>query len=305
MKIQIINPGPLTSVQDAGRFGYMEYGITSSGVMDMDAYHIVNKLVGNHEGEAVLEATLMGPTFQVGGEGLFAFYGADMPATLDGVPLERGKAYPVKDGQTVAFGMAKSGVRTYIAFAGGIDVPIVMGSRSTNMKCGIGGYQGRKLAGADVLSVAEPKEGEKTWEKLMKHSVPAKDYPSQISIRVVLGPQDDYFTKKGLDTFLHTAYQVSPQSDRMGIRFLGEAIEGISSMDIVSDGITFGSIQITSEGLPIILMADHQTTGGYAKIATVVTEDLCKLAQARPGDHVTFEAVSVEAVQKKKSWFHS
>lgn len=305
MKIQIINPGPLTSVQDAGRFGYMEYGITSSGVMDMDAYHIVNKLVGNHEGEAVLEATLMGPTFQVGGEGLFAFYGADMPATLDGVPLERGKAYPVKDGQTVAFGMAKSGVRTYIAFAGGIDVPIVMGSRSTNMKCGIGGYQGRKLAGADVLSVAEPKEGEKTWEKLMKHSVPAKDYPSQISIWVVLGPQDDYFTKKGLDTFLHTAYQVSPQSDRMGIRFLGEAIEGVSSMDIVSDGITFGSIQITSEGLPIILMADHQTTGGYAKIATVVTEDLCKLAQARPGDHVTFEAVPVEAVQKKKSWFHS
>lgn len=304
MKIQIINPGPLTSVQDAGRFGYMEYGITSSGVMDMDAYHIVNKLVGNHEGEAVLEATLMGPTFQVRGEGLFAFYGADMPATLDGVPLERGKAYPVKDGQTVAFGMAKSGVRTYIAFAGGIDVPIVMGSRSTNMKCGIGGYQGRKLAGADVLSVADPKEGEKTWEKLMKQSVPAKDYPSRISIRVVLGPQDDYFTKKGLDTFLHTAYQVSPQSDRMGIRFLGEAIEGVSSMDIVSDGITFGSIQITSEGLPIILMADHQTTGGYAKIATVVTEDLCKLAQARPGDHVTFEAVPVEAVRKKKSWFH-
>lgn len=305
MKIQIINPGPLTSVQDAGRFGYMEYGITSSGVMDMDAYRIVNKLVGNHEGEAVLEATLMGPTFQVEGEGLLAFYGADMPATLDGVPLERGKAYPVKDGQTVAFGMAKSGVRTYIAFAGGIDVPIVMGSRSTNMKCGIGGYQGRKLAGADVLSVADPKEGEKTWEKLMKHSVPAKDYPSQISIRVVLGPQDDYFTKKGLDTFLHTAYQVSPQSDRMGIRFLGEAIEGVSSMDIVSDGITFGSIQVTSEGLPIILMADHQTTGGYAKIATVVTEDLCKLAQARPGDHVAFEAVPVEAVRKKRSWFHS
>lgn len=305
MKIQIINPGPLTSVQDAGRFGYMEYGITSSGVMDMDAYRIVNKLVGNHEGESVLEATLMGPTFQVEGEGLLAFYGADMPATLDGVPLERGKAYPVKDGQTVAFGMAKSGVRTYIAFAGGIDVPIVMGSRSTNMKCGIGGYQGRKLAGADVLSVADPKEGEKTWEKLMKHSVPAKDYPSQISIRVVLGPQDDYFTKKGLDTFLHTAYQVSPQSDRMGIRFLGEAIEGVSSMDIVSDGITFGSIQVTSEGLPIILMADHQTTGGYAKIATVVTEDLCKLAQARPGDHVAFEAVPVEAVRKKRSWFHS
>ena len=296
MKIQIINPGPLTSVQDAGRFGYMEYGITSSGVMDMDAYRTVNKLVGNHEGEAVLEATLMGPTFQVSGEGLIAFYGADMPATLDGAPLERGKAYLVKDGQTVAFGMAKSGVRAYIAFAGGIDVPVVMGSRSTNMKCEIGGYQGRKLAAADILPIADPKEGRKKWEKLMKQSVPAKDYPSQISVRVVLGPQDDYFTKKGLDTFLHTGYQVSPQSDRMGIRFLGEAIEGVSSMDIVSDGITFGSIQITSEGLPIILMADHQTTGGYAKIATVVTEDLCKLAQARPGDHVAFEAVPVEAV---------
>ena len=282
MKIQIINPGPLTSVQDAGRFGYMEYGITSSGVMDMDAYRTVNKLVGNHEGEAVLEATLMGPTFQVSGEGLIAFYGADMPATLDGAPLERGKAYLVKDGQTVAFGMAKSGVRAYIAFAGGIDVPVVMGSRSTNMKCEIGGYQGRKLAAADILPIADPKEGRKKWEKLMKQSVPAKDYPSQISVRVVLGPQDDYFTKKGLDTFLHTGYQVSPQSDRMGIRFLGEAIEGVSSMDIVSDGITFGSIQITSEGLPIILMADHQTTGGYAKIATVITEDLCKLAQARP-----------------------
>ena len=166
MKIQIINPGPLTSVQDAGRFGYMEYGITSSGVMDMDAYRTVNKLVGNHEGEAVLEATLMGPTFQVSGEGLIAFYGADMPATLDGAPLERGKAYLVKDGQTVAFGMAKSGVRAYIAFAGGIDVPVVMGSRSTNMKCEIGGYQGRKLAAADILPIADPKEGRKKWEKL-------------------------------------------------------------------------------------------------------------------------------------------
>lgn len=299
MKIHIVNPGPLTSIQDEGRFGYMEYGITSSGAMDQMAYEIANSLVGNKNGEAVLEATLMGPTIRIEGEGLMAFYGADMEAQSDDSLLERGKTYAVKDGQTITFSMAKSGVRLYIAFSGGIDVPVVMGSRSTNMKCQIGGFYGRKLQPGDVLETGKNYVNEK---KLFKKYIKPVLYKDLIEISVIKGPQDDYFTDNGMATFLNTDYQVSPESDRMGIRLLGETIEGKTSMDIVSDGITFGSIQVTSKGLPIILMADHQTTGGYAKIATVISKDLYKLAQARPGNTVRFHLESVENIQKKRIW---
>lgn len=299
MKIHIESSGPLTTVQDSGRFGYMEYGITSSGVMDLMAYKIANRLVGNRHGEAVLEATLMGPSIRFEGDGQIAFYGADMQAVLDGEVLSRGKAYEVKDGQRITFSMAKNGVRLYIAFAGGINVPVVMGSRSTNIKCEIGGYEGRKLQAGDTLEIGAHRINN---SKFMKKSVEPVLYTQTIKIRVILGPQDDYFTEKGIETFLGAKYKVSSESDRMGIRLLGNEIEGSTSMDIVSDGITFGSIQVTSKGLPIIMMADHQTTGGYAKIATVVSKDLSKLAQARPGDEIEFIAVSVEEVQKKRNW---
>lgn len=303
MKITILRSGSLTTVQDAGRFGYMQYGIGESGAMDRDSYAKANWLVGNTSGEAVLEATLMGPAIVFDRDTVIAYTGADMGAEIDKEPICRGQAYKVAAGQKVTFGFAKSGVRAYIAVAGGIDVPVVMGSRSTNLKCGMGGFKGRKLRDKDVIEVCDTDHPARRIRKLLKRRVVPETYGNRITVRVIMGPQDDHFTGLGRQRFLGEAFTVTPESDRMGIRLSGSVIEGKGSMDIVSDGITFGSIQITSSGLPIILMADHQTTGGYAKIATVLTEDLPCLAQARPGDSVRFICVGIEEIQKRKGIF--
>lgn len=300
MIMTILQAGPLTTVQDTGRFGFMEYGIGSSGVMDTLAYSQANELVGNPPGEAVLEMTLMGAEIMFDEEALIAYTGADMQVVLDdGSPIERGRAYQLAKGQRIRFGIARSGVRAYLAVAGTIDVPVVMGSRSTNLKCGIGGYHGRKLQNGDVLPVSIRKDSELQIRKLLCRQIKQPDYEKEKRIRVVLGPQEDMFREEGIRTFFQEAYTVSTESDRMGIRLLGEAVLAKAKTDIISDGIVFGSIQITSAGLPIIMMADHQTTGGYAKIATVIKEDLPVLAQARPGDLIQFEKVEIRSLQKK------
>ncbi len=301
MHLKIIRSGPLTTIQDNGRFGYLEYGIGESGVMDKESYQKANALVGNTNGEAVLEATLLGPVLEAGGEMLIGFMGADMPASIDDRPIKRGQAYRVKKGQRVSFGMAVNGVRSYIAFAGGINVPEVMGSRSTNIRCKLGGLEGRKLEDNDSLPLPELPYSEEKIRRLMAQNLCPCNYASDIQVRVILGPQQEAFTDEGIKTFLESRYTVSNESDRMGIRLTGEKIEGKGSMDIVSDGVTFGSIQVTSAGLPVILMADHQTTGGYAKIATVVSADLPLLAQARPGDQVSFQKTEIKALLKDKS----
>lgn len=300
MRLKVVKSGPLTTIQDNGRFGYMEYGIGESGAMDKDSYQKANALVGNGSGEAVLEATLIGPAIEVDGDTLIAFMGADMPASIDDVMIERGRAYRVKKGQTIRFGAAKSGARAYIAFAGGIDVPEVMGSRSTNLKCMLGGWEGRKIQDDDILPLRDFDYPETKTGRLLEQKVSPKQYAADIRVRVILGPQEDAFTPVGIKTFLGTQYTVSNDSDRMGIRLTGEKIEGKGTMDIVSDGVTFGSIQVTSAGLPIVLMADHQTTGGYAKIATVVSGDLPYLAQARPGDKVSFKQTTIKELGGNK-----
>lgn len=300
MIMTIVQAGPLTTIQDAGRFGLMEYGIGQSGVMDYRSYRQVNQLVGNDENEAVLEMTLMGSEILFDEETLIAYTGADMQAKLDEVPIERGRAYLIQKGQRLKFGMAKSGVRAYLAIAGEMQVPVIINSKSTNLKCKMGGLDGRKLQNGDELQVQVRKYSKKKTEKLLKKQMEPTDYEEKKMIRVVLGPQDDCFLEEGIKTFLSEDYIVSMESDRMGIRLEGPKIEGKGKTDIVSDGIVFGSIQITSAGLPIVMMADHQTTGGYAKIATVIKEDLPKLAQARPGDHVVFQKVEIEEIQKKR-----
>ncbi|MDD6657534.1 MAG: biotin-dependent carboxyltransferase family protein [Lachnospiraceae bacterium] len=300
MIMTILQAGPLTTIQDAGRFGLMEYGIGQSGVMDYQSYRQVNQLVGNDKNEAVLEMTLMGSEILFDEETLIAYTGADMQAKLDEVPIERGRAYLIQKGQRLKFGMAKSGVRAYLAIAGEMQVPVIINSKSTNLKCKMGGLDGRKLQNGDELKVQVRKYSKKKTEKLLKKQMEPTDYEEKKMIRVVLGPQDDCFSEKGIKTFLSEDYIVSMESDRMGIRMEGPKIEGKGKTDIVSDGIVFGSIQVTSAGLPIAMMADHQTTGGYAKIATVVKEDLPKLAQARPGDHVVFQKVEIEEIQKKR-----
>ncbi|MDO4321507.1 MAG: biotin-dependent carboxyltransferase family protein [Lachnospiraceae bacterium] len=286
MSVKVLVPGPLTTIQDLGRFGYQKSGIPCSGVMDQQAYRAANELLGNCHGEAVLEHTLIGGSYYFDSDTVIALTGADMAASLNGSPCPVGRPVPIRAGDTLSLGIAKRGCRTYLAAAGGFDVPPVLGSRSTNLKCGFGGYQGRALASGDVLKLGIPGV---PYEKIKENRIPCPDYPSDIIVRVIEGPQAELFTPQGLDTFYSASYTVSEQSDRMGCRLNGTAIESIHGTDIVSDGIVFGSVQVTSSGQPIVLMADRQTTGGYAKIATVITEDLPLLAQARPGDTIYFK----------------
>ncbi|MCC8136875.1 MAG: biotin-dependent carboxyltransferase family protein [Clostridiales bacterium] len=312
MAIRVIHPGALTTVQDLGRFGYQALGMPCSGVMDRQAYEAASYLVGNESGEAVLECTLFGGSYQFEDNAVCALTGADMLPVLDGIPVPMYRPFPVFKGQTLTLGMAVSGCRTTMAVAGGIDVPIIMGSRSTNLKCALGGYMGRALKTGDVLPVGFssalykdfslpsssgtdrepvfPASGGSAQQKdVTDRRIHAPEYPEEFSVRVIAGPQDDYFTASGLETFFSGTYTVSQESDRMGCRLDGPAIESKNGTDIISDAIVFGSIQVTPAGMPIILLADRQTTGGYAKIATVCSGDLPKLAQARPGYRVHFE----------------
>lgn len=295
MKMQILMPGMLTTVQDAGRFGYLKSGITSSGVMDDEAFASANAMLNNPDDAAVLEVSYFGPTIlfagEPGEETVIAVTGADMETCLDGRPVDTSRPIGVREGQTLSLGYAKEGCRTYIAVSGGIDVPEVMGSRSTNLKCAIGGYHGRALKAGDMLELFEPLTD---YEEVKDNRYERPDYGKQLTLRVVMGPQEEYFSEKGIDTFLSDTYSVTDASDRMGCRLEGAAIESVNGTDIVSDAIVPGAIQIPPNGKPIVLLRDRQTTGGYAKIATVVSGDLWKLAQAKPGDKVTFQKVELE-----------
>lgn len=298
MKIMVEMPGVLTTVQDQGRYGYMEYGVRTAGAMDMDSFLAANRIAGNPENAAVLEMTLMGMTAVFDGDGMIVLTGADMKARLDDMPAERYVRIPVRNGQRLSMGMAQNGCRAYLAVSGGIDVPSVMGSRSTDVKCCLGGLQGRALKAGDVLETGKPETGEhaETENARIPKEKPVK-YERSVEVRVVEGPQADWFSGEARDQFFRESYTVSAESDRMGIRLNGAPVESLHGTDIVSDGIAFGSIQITKSGMPIVMMADHQTTGGYAKIGTVCSFDLPKLAQLRPEDRVKFCRISVEEAQ--------
>ncbi len=295
MAIYVINPGALTTVQDLGRTGYQALGMPCSGVMDRTAWENANALVGNQNGEAALELTLFGGIYQMKADAILAITGADMAPALDGTPCPMNRPFPAKNEQTLMLGCASSGCRTYLAAAGGIDVPKVLGSRSTNLKCAIGGYEGRALSAGDLLPIGHSPV---SFADVSDRAAAAMPYPDDITVRVIGGPQEDAFTEQGLETFYSGHFIISQESDRMGCRLTGTPIESKSGTDIVSDAIVFGSIQITPAGHPIILLADRQTTGGYAKIATVCTADLGKLAQARPGNTIHFQKISVEEAQR-------
>lgn len=296
MSITVLNPGLLTTVQDLGRVGYQQFGVSVSGVMDPRAAAIGNILVGNPQGEAVLECTLMGPQLKFETDEVIAVTGGDLSPTVDGQPVPTYAALAVKAGQTLRFGAPRAGCRAYIAFAGGLDIPLVMGSRSTYMKAAIGGFEGRKLQKGDALGLRAPVAG---YANLHQRAIAPEFVPRPVyTLRVVLGPQDDAFTPEGVATFLGSEYTVTNEFDRMGCRMDGPAIQHKNGGDIISDGIAFGAIQVPGSGKPILMGADRQTTGGYTKIATVISADFRLLAQLKAGDKVRFEAVSVQAAQQ-------
>lgn len=296
MGIKIISPGPLTTVQDAGRTGYQKTGISPSGALDRHAMNLANILVDNPIGEAVLEMTLMGASMEFTEDTIIAVTGGDFGALLNENPVTRYAAVPVKEGDTLTFGIAKSGTRAYVAFAGGLDIPPVMGSKSTNLKCGFGGFQGRKLAAGDKIPFVSPQKS-LPFFPLRTLECPKFDDPG-ISLRVILGPQDDYFTEAGIRTFFGEPYTVTTRSDRMGCTLNGPSIECRSKVDIISDGIPLGAIQIPASGNPIIMLADRQTTGGYAKIGTVFSCDLPLFVQRQAGEKIRFQPITVKEAQK-------
>ena len=295
MKLTILSPGPLSTIQDAGRFGAMGKGFSPGGAMDTEAMALANLLVGNAPGVGVIEMTMLGITARFDCDSVIALTGADMCARLNGHPTQRYCSIAVHSGDTLSMGAAKSGMRAYLAVAGGFDLPVVMGSVSTDLKCGLGGFQGRKLQKGDELPLNQ------SVAAYQPRRLFPPDYPDCITLRVLMGPQDDAFTKRGIDTFLGSEYTLTDKSDRMGLRLSGEKIESKNGVDILSDGIAAGSVQIPASGTPIIMMADRQTTGGYAKIATVISADLSRVAQARPGTRIRFAQVSEsEAVRLRR-----
>ncbi len=289
-KIRIIKAGLQTTVQDNGRWGYQKFGMPVSGAMDVSSLNLANKLVNNSLNEACLEATIDGPTIEFYSDTYISICGANMQAQINNANIEMYKSLQVKSGDILSFKGLVNGCRTYIAFSGGVQVPEVMGSKSTYLKGKLGGFKGRELKSRDELEIGtynNPEIKEISSDKIT-------EFKDCFTARIIAGPETGYFTLKGLETFLYTEYTLSQQCDRMGYRLSGAKIEHKSKADIISSGIAFGTIQVPSHGEPIIMMADRQTTGGYPRIACVVSADLPYIAQLKPGDKIRFKEVKLD-----------
>ncbi len=288
---KVLAPGGFTTVQDNGRFGYQQMGIPVCGVLDSFAFTCANILVGNDENQAVLEITVMGPALEILTEMDIALTGARMGMILNDKPVEQWKSIRVKPGDVVSISQVQSGCRGYLALSGGVNVPRIMGSCSTYVGGKIGGFMGRPLKKGDILETHEAGVLSKP-RAIPDGHIP--QYPASVVIRVILGPQDDYFDH-GLAALFERAYMVTAKADRMGYRLQGRAIPIRAGMpkSIVSEPSMPGSIQIPPDEQPIILLVE-QTVGGYAKIATVISTDLSKVAQTTPGDTIQFEKTDLK-----------
>ena len=248
-----------------------------------------NRLVGNADGSAGLECTLIGPRVEFTDARTVAVTGAAVAVALNGAEAPRWQAFPVKAGDVLRLGPAKTGVRAYLAVSGGIDTPLALGSRATYPRGQLGGLGGRALRKGDRLPLGPARGGR--LGRVRTDRIP--DHGSEPEIRVVLGPQDDRFTERGITAFLEGPYEMSPQSDRMGARLRGPFIEHASGHDIISDGIPLGGIQVVGDGQPIVLLVDRQSTGGYTKIATVCSVDVGRVGQVKPGQRLRFRRITV------------
>jgi biotin-dependent carboxylase-like uncharacterized protein len=294
--IIIQTPGLLTTVQDSGRYGYQRYGMPVAGAMDLFSYQLANYLVGNKPESACLETTFTGPEIIFTEPGTIAICGADMDPAVNGKSISLNKTISVNGGDRLTFSGLKNGCRSYIAFAGGLNVPLLMGSRSTYLRGKIGGFEGRALKAGDELPLG------KITGKIRIKEIPGKlipRYQSFQTIQIIPGPEIKRFEREAIQYFLTSEYKVSEQSDRMGYRLSGHPLnQQLPNTGIISSGISSGTIQIPGDGQPIILMADRQTVGGYARIANVASIDLTLIAQLKPGDCIHFREISVGKAQE-------
>src|SRR5690349_3822264 len=286
--IHVQSPGLLTTVQDLGREGFGPLGVSASGAADPISLRLGNLLVGNAEGAATLEMTLLGGTFLFPHGAVIALTGSDFGGTLDGSPLALWTSADVKPGQTLRAGSTRSGARCYLCVQGGIVVKPFLGSASTHLLSGLGGFQGRALRKGDVLEIGSA-------AKAHRRTAVAPGALQALSPRKVLrvtpGPQSDWFPASSVELFHASVYRVSEESSRMGLRLEGPPIPESSRGEMITEGVSLGAVQITAGGTPIILFVEQQTTGGYAKIANVISADLPSLGQLRPRDEIRFENV--------------
>lgn len=287
--IEVISPGPLTTIQDLGRAGWAQIGVPRSGAADRQSLRLANRLVGNDEGAAALETTLAGPQLRFAGTATVALTGAKVNASVGDRPVPMNAAVEITAGEILKVGNAKIGLRTYIAFTGGIDVPLVLSSASTDTLTGLGpaplarGQRLRLAGGAGhVAAIADQPIGD----------VPAQtSQPAPPLLRVILGPRNDWFTAGAITRLTGELFTVTPASNRVGLRLDGPGLERARTDELLSEGMAPGAIQVPAGGQPILLLADHPTTGGYPVIAVVIDSDLRIAAQLRPGQQLRFTTI--------------
>lgn len=303
MSIKVLNQGLMTTIQDLGRYGSQKFGVIVGGAMDSYSLRLGNLLVGNIESEANLEITLYGTTLQFEEETLIAITGADFLPTINNIPAPLWSPIVVRKDSILKFHTAINGSRAYVAIAGGIDIPEVMGSKSTYLRASIGGFKGRALQKGDVLPLTHFNKLENETSKTSQKNNWSINYNELISfnkhqvIRVIKGTEFERFNKESQHKLWTEVFTISLQSDRMGYRLEGQSLSLSENFELLSEGVTFGTIQIPPSGQPIILMADRQTTGGYPKIGQVISADLPTLAQLQPTATIQFKEVTLEEAE--------
>ena len=290
--LEVVIPGPLTTLQDQGRFGFGQYGVAQSGAVDSFSLRVGNLMVGNPENEAGLEITFMGPVMEALANMAIAITGADLQPRINGRPVPMWRTIVLQKGDILSFKRPKSGCRAYLAVGGGFNAPTVLGSKSTSLGGRFGGLEGRPLQRGDMLFCNSPHLHLDTeGRSLPTNAIP--QYPTDCSVKVIMGPHHDHFSPETLTLFQESSFRVTEQSDRTGIRLAGpplKAKEGFKK-SIISEGVVPGAIQTPGDGQPIIILGET-VTGGYRKIAVVISADLHRLGQLKPGNRVSFVAVS-------------
>ncbi|MEC3882395.1 biotin-dependent carboxyltransferase family protein [Halobacillus sp. HZG1] len=311
--ISVLKSGLMTTIQDLGRYGYQKDGVIVSGAMDHQAHRIANLLVGNSDEAATMEITLMGPVLEFQQDAFIAICGGNLTPMIDGDSVSTWKPLYIKKGSELRFGQPKKGFRCYLSISGGFQVEKVMGSSSTYLRANMGGFDGRILEKGDQLRFGVPGSQPQYSNEQLKPADKATSFKeaswfvgpeftnytkNDQPIRVMQGREFDLFTEQSKEHFFKDAFKIDSKSDRMGYRLNGAALSLKNKKDIISEAVTFGTIQVPPDGNPILLLADHQTTGGYPKIGQVASVDLPRIAQMRPGEKINFTPITHEEAQR-------
>ncbi|OMP68100.1 5-oxoprolinase subunit C family protein [Domibacillus epiphyticus] len=312
MSIKVIRPGLLASIQDLGRYGFQKYGVIVSGAMDSYALRIANLLIGNQEGEAAIEVTLMGTSLQFEEDSLIAITGGNLSPKIEGEAVPLWRPVLIKKGSILQFTASQSGCRAYVTVAGGFDIPQIMESKSTYLRGGIGGFKGRSLQAGDVLPFQEKTKASAPLFARLKQNLKNRSFgsvewyvpaghvmnTSERVIRVIKGMEFDKFSSSSREQFFEQEFQITPQSDRMGYRLSGPELQLEQPFELLSEAVAEGTIQVPKDGNPIILLADRQTTGGYPRIAQISSVDLPVVAQLKPGEKIRFKEITREESER-------